>query len=92
MSSLARPQIDEAPRPNVPVSPDAGKIERPYAEDHRDAGGPSTTGTAAVDTAKSVAKGYGDKLADKAAESRDSLTGGKQGTVIEKSTLERRVQ
>ena len=88
MSSVARPQIDNVSSTPAPPVKDAGKIERPYAEDT-----PQEDGrTSLAETAKTTAKGFGDKLQDKAAEARDNLQNNDSGRVIERTAIhERRV-
>ena len=87
MSSVARPQVDDVnTRPAPPVQ-DAGKIERPYAEDTSE----QKDGTSIVDTAKTAAKGYGDKLQDKAVEAKESLQPNDTKNVVERTAVHERV-
>ncbi len=84
MSSVARPQVDDVNAAPAPPVADAGKIERPYAEDV----GEQKDRTSLVDSAKTAAKGYGDKLQDKAAQAKDSLTPDNKN-VVERTVHER---
>ena len=86
MSSVARPQVDNVRTQPVPLATDAGKIERPYAEDNA----PQDQAPSVLNTAKSVAKGYGDKLSKKATEAKDSL--GSDPAVTERVIHERQVK
>ena len=86
MSGVARPQIDDVNAAPAPPVADAGKIERPYAEDKPE----QKDRTSLVDTAKTAAKGYGDKLQGKAAEAKDSLKPDDKN-VVERTVHERMV-
>lgn len=87
MSSVARPQIDEVASGPVPPVKDAGKIERPYAEDNSE----EKERTSVIGAAKSTAREYGNKLQDKAAEARDNLQrNGPEGRVVERTAIHER--
>ena len=86
MSSVARPQIDEVASTPVPPVSDAGKIERPYAEDQPE----EKKSTSVIGAAKSTAKQYGNKVQDKAAEARDSLQSRPSGRVVERTAVHER--
>ncbi len=87
MSGVARPQVDDVnTRPAPPVE-DAGKIERPYAEDAPE----KKDRTSITDTAKTAAKGYGDKLHNKAVEAKESLQPNDTKNVVERTAIHERV-
>ena len=86
----ARPQVDDAIAPRPQVIPDAGKIERPYAEDPERPGTDKDEGAShPLEAAKQAAGGYGTRIKDKAAEAKDSLTGQDNGKVVERTVHER---
>lgn len=88
MSSVARPQIDDVSSTPAPPVKDAGKIERPFAEDTPE----KDSRTSLAETAKTTAQGFGNKLQDKAAEARDSLQNNDSGRVVERTAIhEKRV-